>query len=236
MLGGSCLVAKMECKIVPFSEVYEMVKQVSDEVKASKYDLTTIVGLARGGWVPARLMCDFLGVTDLISLKVEHWLQTGRTKDEATIRYPLTADLTGKRLLIVDDITDTGKSLIASKKYLKKFKPEDIRVATMQYIPQSKFKPDYFAEEVKVWTWFIYPWNWIEDTSTLIVRLMGVQKEKEWSINDIEEGLADRFKIKWGNKMLKHILDIMAERRQVDALRFGRKSAYRLRDERVIQL
>ncbi len=78
------MATKMNCKIVTFAEVYAMVKKISREVEASGYDPTTIIGLARGGWVPARLMCDFLGITDLISLKTEHWLQTGKTKDEAT--------------------------------------------------------------------------------------------------------------------------------------------------------
>jgi len=226
----------MKCKIVSFKEVHDMVKKVAEEVKASGYRPTTIVGLARGGWVPARLICDFLGLTDLISLKVEHWLQTGKTKDEATIRYPLTADLKGKKLLIVDDITDTGKSLITSLEYLKRFNPEDIRIATMQYIPESKFKPDYFAEEVRVWTWFIYPWNWIEDTTTIIVRLMGTQKDKEWLLNDVANGLEEFFEIRWEKGMLKFMLKVMAERGQVEAIRAGRSITYRLREEKVIQL
>ena len=225
---------KMRCKIVTFNEVYEMVEKVSNDVKNSGYKTTTIVGLARGAWIPARLMCDFMGITDLISLKVEHWLQTGKTKDEATIRYPLTANLKGKRLLVIDDITDTGKSLITSTEYLRAFDPEAIRVATMQYIPQSKFKPDYFADEVKVWTWFIYPWNWIEDTSTLIIRLMEAETEKPWSLHDIGEGLKTYFEIDWDKTMLKQIVDIMVEREQVGATEA--EKAYKLEKKGVIEL
>ena len=65
---------KMKCKIVSFEDVHEKIREVAEQVKASQYEVTTIVGLARGGWIPARLMCDFLGITDLVSLKVEHWL------------------------------------------------------------------------------------------------------------------------------------------------------------------
>ena len=225
---------KMRCKIVTFNEVYEMVEKVSNDVKNSGYKPTTIVGLARGAWIPARLMCDFMGITDLISLKVEHWLQTGKTKDEATIRYPLTANLKGKRLLVIDDITDTGKSLITSTEYLRAFDPEAIRVVTMQYIPQSKFKPDYFADEVKVWTWFIYPWNWIEDTSTLIIRLMEAETGKSWSLHDIGEGLKTYFEIDWDKTMLKQIVDIMFEREQVGATEA--EKAYKLEKKGVIEL
>jgi len=226
------LSAKMKCKIVTFEEVHNMVQNLSKKIRSSNYKPATIVGLARGGWVPARLMCDFLGITDLISLKVEHWLETGKTRDEATIRYPLMADLRGKQLLIVDDITDTGKSLIASTNYLRKFAPGDLKTATMQYMPTSAFKPDYYAEEVKVWTWFIYPWNWIEDTTTMIVRLMDTKKEEVWSSTAISTGLEELFEVKWNQKMMSQMLRIMDERGQI-----GRtKGGYRLKETKVVHL
>jgi len=222
----------MRCKVLTFEEVYEMTRQVATKVKESTYRPTTIVGLARGGWIPARLLCDFLGITDLISLKVEHWLETGRTKDEATIRYPLTADLKGKRLLVVDDIADTGKSLMAATSYLANFNADDMKTATMQYLPGSKFTPDFYAEEVTVWTWFIYPWNWIEDTSTLLVRLVGTEKEKVWSAHALNEGLRDHFEAEWDMGMLHHILRIMVERGQLEEVEGG----FRLKEAKVIQL
>lgn len=232
----SALSMKLKCKIVTFAEVYDMVKNLSASIKASKYEPTTVIGLARGGWFSARLICDFLGLTDLVSLKCEHWIQTGKTKDDATIRYPLTADLTNKRILIVDDITDTGKSLITSTEYLAKLNPREVRTATMQYIPASKFVPDYYAEEVKVWTWFIYPWNWIEDTTTLIVRLITTQKDKEWSLDEIGKGLADSFDIKWSKKMLRYMLKVMKERSQIEKKGRGAASSYKLREGKTIQL
>lgn len=226
----------MKCKIVTFDEVYRMTKKLAESIKTSGYQPTTIIGLARGGWIPSRLMCDFLGITDLISLKVEHWLQTGQTKDEATIRYPLSADITLKKLLLIDDIADTGKSLLISIAYLKKFHPSDVRVATMQYIPQSAFKPDYYAEEVKTWTWFIYPWNWIEDTSTLIIRLMKSRTETELTFSDLEEGLEMLFEIKWQKKMMEYILTVMTDRGQIKIKKDREKLRYQLNTERVIQL
>jgi hypoxanthine phosphoribosyltransferase len=106
----------------------------------------------------------------------------------------------------------------------------------MQYIPQSKFKPDYFAEEVKVWTWFIYPWNWIEDTSTLIVRLLKTDKEKNWGLGEITNGLLDNFEIQWNREMLKYILKIMVERTQVESHGKGKDATYKIREEKVIKL
>jgi hypoxanthine phosphoribosyltransferase len=223
---------KMKCRILSFEEVYGLTRQLARQVKESEYGTTTVVGLARGGWVPARLLCDLLGITDLISLKVEHWLETGKTKDEATIRYPLTGDLRGKNLLVVDDIADTGKSLMASTNYLSGFNANQMKTATMQYLPGSMFRPDFFAEEVKTWTWFIYPWNWIEDTSTLIVRLMGTHRKKTWSAREVNEGLADLFEIDWDDGTLRLMLQTMVERSQLNEDEDG----YWLRDTKVIQL
>ena len=161
------MISKMKCKIVSFQEVHEKVKHVAEKVKASQYEPTTIVGLARGGWIPARLMCDFLGITDLVSLKVEHWLETGKTKDEATIKYPLVTSMRGKKLLIVDDITDTGESMRVTVDYLKSLNPSEIRTAALQHLTCSKFKADYVGE-VLPWRWVIFPWNFTEDMCTLI--------------------------------------------------------------------
>lgn len=227
---------KMNCKIVSFREVHDMVRLVAEDVKSSGYNPTTVIGLARGGWIPARLICDFLGITDLLSLKVEHWLQTGKAKDEATIRYPLNLDLSGKTLLVVDDITDTGKSLITSTEYLKQLNPSKMRTVTMQYFPNSKFKPNYFSEEVKEWMWFIYPWNWIEDTSTLIVRLMSIKNGKIFSLLSVNNGLKENFNIKWNKIMLMQILKVMADRGQVELMKKGQKIQYKLKKRKVIQL
>jgi hypoxanthine phosphoribosyltransferase len=227
---------KMKCKIVSFEEVYEMAKLLSEKVKSSNYEPTTVVGLARGGWIPARLMCDFLGITDLISLKVEHWLETGKTKDEATIKYPITSSMTEKKILIIDDITDTGKSIITSIEYLKKLDPEEIRIGVMQYIPQSECKPDYYGEKVTEWTWFIYPWNLIEDISTLIVRLMSDEEEKSWNINTIASMFQEYYSIKVSKKMLKFVIKSMHERRQIKIEKTSKTLRYKLKKKSVIRL
>ena len=52
--------------------------------------------------------CDFLGISDLISLKVEHYVGTARLADECRVRYPIAEEMVkGKQVLIVDDIADT---------------------------------------------------------------------------------------------------------------------------------
>ena len=74
------------------------------------------------------MVCDFLGISDLISLKVEHYVGTARLADECRVRYPIAEEMVkDKRVLIVDDIADTGKSLQHASDYVKEFKPADCR-------------------------------------------------------------------------------------------------------------
>lgn len=129
-----------------------------------------IVGLARGGWVAARLYCDYLGVKDLISVKVEHWGVTATPDGKAKLKYGSNYSLEGKKVLIVDDISDTGESLTLAKNYVEGQKPVEIRVATLLTIKGSRFKPDYYGEEID-WAWIIFPWNFVEDMINLVGNL-----------------------------------------------------------------
>ena len=62
-----------------------------------------------------------------------------------------------RRILIVDDVADTGKSLIVAKDYLMKRGASEIKVATLHFKPTSSFKPDYYVDMTTAW--ICYPWG-----------------------------------------------------------------------------
>jgi hypoxanthine phosphoribosyltransferase len=146
---------------------YNLAREVANKINSSGYKPDIIVGLARGGWVLARVLCDFVGVKDLVSLKVEHWGVTATPDGTAKLKHPLNVDLTGKKVLVVDDITDTGESMRVTVEYLKSLNPSEIRTAALQHLTCAKFEADYVGE-VLPWRWVIFPWNFTEDMCTLI--------------------------------------------------------------------
>jgi len=76
------------------------------------------------------------------------------------VRYPIAEEMVkDKRVLIVDDIADTGKSLQHASDYVKEFKPADCRTGVLQLLFTSETTPDYFAEFLEDWMWVVYPWN-----------------------------------------------------------------------------
>ncbi len=160
-----------ECEVMDWNLFYVLSKQVAKKVNSSGYKPDLIIGLARGGWILARVLCDLVGVKDIVSLKVEHWGVTATPDGKAKLKYPFNIDLTGKRVLVVDDITDTGESMRIAVEYIQSLNPSEIKTATLRHITGSKFLPDYFAEEI-VWRWVIFPWNFTEDMSNIIPKVL----------------------------------------------------------------
>jgi len=214
----------MKCRFVSWDEVVDMCKQLAEKIEENGYIPEVMVGLARSGFVPSRILSDLLGVTNLVALKVEHWLDTtGEHKDEATIPYEFPLPVEGKKVLVVDDIVDTGKSMEVSVGYLRRFKPSTLKTAVMQYITSSQHVPDYYAVKVEGWTWFIYPWNVYEDLSNLTGRLLKASG-KPLTLQELLEGFSEKFELKVDGKLLGEVLRRMERRGKI----VGEGEAWRL--------
>jgi len=146
-------VPKVPVKVVTFDEIVEWSRRLADKIKESGWQPDVIVAIARGGYVPARLLCDWLGVGDLVSIQVVHWPSAAQVAEKAYVKYPVNADLSGKRVLIVDDIVDTGDSVELAKRSIEECcRPREVKTAALQVITSvAKVVPDYYAIEVKEW-------------------------------------------------------------------------------------
>ncbi len=75
-----------KCTITNWEYIYGLCRDVSDDVKASEFEPDVVVALARGGWFAGRCLCDFLGLDDLTSLKMEHYVGTAQKSGEPEVR------------------------------------------------------------------------------------------------------------------------------------------------------
>jgi hypoxanthine phosphoribosyltransferase len=178
------------CYVLDFDDIYNYAYQTAAKVKESGWRPDSIVGIARGGWVHARIQCDLLGVKDLFSVKIDHWGVTATKDGKAKLTCPLTGDVVGKRVLVVDDITDTGESLTMAVDHVKSCGPADVRSAALMHIAGSKFTPDYYGVEV-AWAWEIWPWNFYEDLTSLITKIFQGEKVTEMSTMELKKHLRE---------------------------------------------
>lgn len=132
--------------------------QLSKNVKESPFTPDVIIGILRGGAVVSRIVSDYLGV-DLYSMKATLYDGIG-DRDEVEISQDLNVDVAGKKVLIVDDIVDTGKTFSAVEKYIQGKTSAQIRGAVIHVKPLTNYVPHFWLEQTKKWV--VYPWEFRE--------------------------------------------------------------------------
>jgi hypoxanthine phosphoribosyltransferase len=152
-----------------WDEIYDLMVSLGRKIKESKFKPDVIVGVSRGGWPPARIMSDLLNNPNLANMKVEFYKDIGVPSKSPRITQPVTSDVQNKKVLVVDDVADSGLSLRAVRNHLRWKGTEEIRVCTIYYKPHSIYIPDYFAKRTS--SWIIFPWERVETIRLLSKKL-----------------------------------------------------------------
>lgn len=198
-----------KCELASFDYVVRLSRILSRKIKASGYTPDLIVAIGRGGFVPGRLICDFLLFNDLTSMKIEHYTRAADVQPKATIRYPIPVDISGKKVLIVDDVTDTGDTLNLAVAYVWNLKPADVRTAVLQHKTCSPFVPDYYAQKIIKWRWIIYPWARYEDLTGFTEKII---RNRTLEISQIISEFKSRYELDIKEAELQEILNDLTER------------------------
>ncbi|MCD6465782.1 phosphoribosyltransferase [Candidatus Bathyarchaeota archaeon] len=143
-----------------------MLLTLADTIRKDSFLPDLIVGVSRGGWPPARVMSDLLGNVDLANIRVEFYRGVAETRDEPVITQPLSMSVEGRKVLIIDDVADTGRSLKLVREHIKKRKASVIKIATIYYKPWSIITPDYYVRVTR--RWVVFPWERKETVRNLI--------------------------------------------------------------------
>ena len=220
---------EFNCTITNWEYIYGLCRDVSNQVKAADFEPDVVVALARGGWFAGRCVCDFLGLDDLTSLKMEHYVGTGIKSDEPQIRYPMPeGSVDGKNVLVIDDIADTGGSLRRAHEYVIDRGATDVRTGTLQLLQTSEFDPEFVGERLEEWTWVVYPWNFIEDMIDLIAGVMEKADQETFTREDVRHYLStyhriDRIEMEIAQpNRLDEVLDEMVRRAVTEPAGQGR--------------
>lgn len=157
----------IRCQAVSWIQFDRLVRAVAFAIRTSGFQPDMVVAIARGGFVPARILCDYLGVMELASFRIEHY--RGQSMEpQARVRHPLNVDVKSKAVLVVDDLSDTGETFELAARHLRELGAAQVRTAALHYKQHSRFEPDYYAQRIRKWRWLSYPWARIEDVTQLI--------------------------------------------------------------------
>ncbi len=162
---------RFPCELISQGLVYEMCWELAAKIRDSGFAAEIVVAVARGGFAPARYLCDFLGISAMTSIKIQHYAAGGKKQQRARVRFPLSGDISGRRVLLVDDVNDTGDTLLAAVEHLDSFAPSQIRTAVLHEKLTTRQRADYRVVEVKEWHWIIYPWAIVEDISGFLQQM-----------------------------------------------------------------
>jgi hypoxanthine phosphoribosyltransferase len=202
-------VESFRCKLVTWDEIARWTEAVANKIAETGFRPTVVIGLTRGGWVPARLICDHLMVKKLYAVKTEHWGVTANQDGKALLTQELSMDIADDNVLVVDDITDTGESLILALGHLMKMKPKDLKSSTLLHIAHSKIQPDYFCVHVpkEEWTWFIFPWNLHEDLRTILPKTLTEARNEQ----GVQRAFKEQFSIDVPMALIRETLQELGE-------------------------
>ncbi len=194
----------LKCHLYSWEDVEELCKAVAEKIKRSGFSPDVVIAIARGGWVPARLLCDYLDIRELYSVKTEHWGVVATRDGKAKLTQPLNADVSGKRVLIVDDVADTGETIKLVKEHVESFSPEEVKIAVVDYKKTSKFIPDFYAAEMEEWRWIVYPWSLREDVRDLVKKAF--DEISGLNPKNVAEVLREKFELDVDESIVREIL------------------------------
>lgn len=155
-----------------WEEMGEYCFLLAQKILASGQEFDRLVTLAKGGWTWARNMSDLLSIEKVASVQLIHYSDVYETGKKPRLIQSLPVSVVGEKILIFDDVTDSGKSLPFCMDYLKMCGAGDLTTSTLFYKPWSIFKPDFYVCQTKAWIIFPHELRetvesrgkkWIED-------------------------------------------------------------------------
>jgi len=120
-----------------------------------KYNPGALVSIARGGMTLGHLLACGLDTNNLFTINSIHYDKTTKLDNFKITNIP---DLKGyKKVLIVDDIIDSGETIVEIKKTLEKqYLYCEFKVVSLFYKKTALVRPDFTVRETKDWINFFW--------------------------------------------------------------------------------
>ncbi|WP_071517916.1 phosphoribosyltransferase [Geitlerinema sp. PCC 9228] len=149
---------------VTWSEYHRKIEQLAAQIYQSQWTFNQIVCLARGGLRPGDILSRIYDVPLAILSVSSYTGAGGRVQGKITFAQNLTMteEKLGDRVLLVDDLADSGVSLQESVAWLRDRYSEniqDLRTAVLWCKGESVIIPDYYVDYLPDNPWIHQPFE-----------------------------------------------------------------------------
>ena len=151
------MIDTIEKEIVSWDDLATMVAELADQVRG---DYDVMLAITRGGLVPAGMLAYRLGIRNILVAAVEYYDDAGRPGPKPTfLQFPADPQLRGQRILIVDEVWDSGTTIHAVRERVRQAGGLPT-TAVLHYKPersQVPGEPDHHV--VTTNRWVVYPFK-----------------------------------------------------------------------------
>lgn len=147
----------MELLKLSWEEIEDISHKLSEKIKISEFNPDYIIGIATGGLIPLYFISKGLDNNNVLTISARSYDK--HKQGELTIKNLPDISLENKKVLLIDEISETGSTLKnVSQAIIEKYKPHEVQTLTFA-INKSKcrHKPDFFHIEDD--RWVVFPWE-----------------------------------------------------------------------------
>jgi hypoxanthine phosphoribosyltransferase len=160
---------------IPNDDFLADVRIVAQKVEAGGWTPDFVIGIGRGGLVPAVYLSHML---KLPMLSIDHSAKVPGFADELLGKVAQKS-AGGTRLLFVDDINDSGGTIDYIRGLLTKNGCDDgnLRFTVLLTNSRSKVSVDYWAQTIdrdRDKRWFVFPWEAVAATGDIVEEALSV--------------------------------------------------------------
>jgi hypoxanthine phosphoribosyltransferase len=150
--------AEPEREILTWSRFGESNRELAMIIHLSGYRPDLVVAIARGGMLFAGGLAYALGIKACDALNIEFYTGVGETLPEPAVLKPLLDNdaLQGAKVLLVDDVADSGRTLRLAVDLLAD-QATEVRSAVLYTKPTTIIQPDYTWATTD--RWITFPWS-----------------------------------------------------------------------------
>lgn len=161
----------LEREVLTWQEFGDGIRELAQQIVDSGWVPDLVVAVARGGLLPAGALAYAMGLKAIGTMNVEFYTDIAETLPEPVLIPPLMdpSSLEGKKVLVVDDVADSGKTLALVMKMIREqgvpgldgktpaARVSEARSACIYHKSRSIMTPNYVWKHTDAWINF--PWS-----------------------------------------------------------------------------